>query len=351
MPASAHLRWHQCNPAPAPAPTSAPASAPAPAPALAPLPLWSMMPPPTVSNCFRPASEMFPCKCHFGSSIDASMCAGICPGIGSCMATRTMAEAEYVAKYILGDGNREEFLAKFAKAIPEGFDPDVDLERVGVANQTTMLKGETELIGKLFERTMIKKYGPHSANQHFISFNTICDATQERQDAMYEMLGTAYEAPTSKLYAELEGEQVGVDLQSTKAQERLSSKAMEDETRGAGTAAADAPKRIDLCIVVGGFNSSNTTHLVEIVDEEGIPGYHIDAAERIGAPDGELVNRIQYKPVATPPGQAMLEEGLEVKEGFLPDGPVVIGLTSGASTPDNVLGDICQRILKLRNVE
>jgi len=279
------------------------------------------------------------------------MCAGICPGIGSCMATRTMAEAEYVAKYILGDGNREEFLAKFAKAIPEGFDPDVDLERVGVANQTTMLKGETELIGKLFERTMIKKYGPHSANQHFISFNTICDATQERQDAMYEMLGTAYEAPTSKLYAELEGEQVGVDLQSTKAQERLSSKAMEDETRGAGTAAADAPKRIDLCIVVGGFNSSNTTHLVEIVDEEGIPGYHIDAAERIGAPDGELVNRIQYKPVATPPGQAMLEEGLEVKEGFLPDGPVVIGLTSGASTPDNVLGDICQRILKLRNVE
>eukprot|EP00435_Cladocopium_sp_Y103_P050024 s493_g15.t1 len=125
---------------------------------------------------------------------------------------KNMGEAEYVADYILGNGNKEEFLSKFSKAMSEGFDPDVDLECLGVANQTTMLKGETELIGKLFERTLIKKYGPQNINEHFLSFNTICDATQERQDAMYKMFGAEYEAPKSKLYAELEGEQGAAHL-------------------------------------------------------------------------------------------------------------------------------------------
>merc|ERR1719277_849429 len=165
---------------------------------------------------------------------------------------KNMDEAEYVANYILTGENREEFMTKFAKAMPEGFDPDVDLEKVGVANQTTMLKGETELIGKLFERVMIRKYGPQDIDQHFVSFNTICDATQERQDAMYKMFGSEYEAPTSQLYAELEGEQVGVQLKSTKHQERLSSKNKEDETRGEAKAAAGAlPEKVDVCIVVG----------------------------------------------------------------------------------------------------
>lgn len=266
------------------------------------------------------------------------------------LVVKNMSEAEYVAQYILGNENREEFMRKFAKAMPEGFNPDVDLERVGVANQTTMLKGETELIGKLFERVMIKKYGPQEVDQHFVSFNTICDATQERQDAMYKMLGAEYEAPSSKLYADLEGEQVGVELKSTKQQEKLSSKQMEDELRGAAIAAEDKPKKIDMCLVIGGFNSSNTTHLIEIVEEEGVPGYHIDCALRIGEPNGEISNKIQYKPLSTPPQQAMLDEGLEVKEGFLPDGPVVIGLTSGASTPDSVMGECIDRLLKLRGL-
>lgn len=263
---------------------------------------------------------------------------------------KNMTEAEYVAEYILSGGDKAAFMKKFEKATPADFDPDVDLQRVGVANQTTMLKGETELIGKLFERVMIKKYGPQEVNQHYVSFNTICDATQERQDAMYKMLGAEYEEPSSKLYADLEGEQVGLELESIKQQEKLLSRKMEDDVRGAASAADDTPKKIDMCLVIGGYNSSNTTHLIEIVEEEGVPGYHIDCAARIGNPDGGVANRIQFKPLSTMPAQAMLDEGLEVVENFLPDGPITIGLTSGASTPDSIMGEVMERVLQLRGL-
>jgi len=264
---------------------------------------------------------------------------------------KNMAEAEYVAQYMLGKGNKEEFMQKFSKAMCEDFDPDVDLDRLGVANQTTMLKGETELIGKLFERTLIKKFGPQEINDHFMSFNTICDATQERQDAMYKMFGAEYEAPKSDLYADLEGEQVGLSLLSEKEQEKLESRKMEAESKGSGEVAADTPKKIDICIVIGGFNSSNTTHLLEIAEDENVPGYHIDCAERIGIPEGEPVNKIQHKPLSTLPAQAMLDQGLEVTEGFLPEGPLTIGITSGASTPDKLVEDTVQRILAVRGLK
>ncbi|MBD2094438.1 4-hydroxy-3-methylbut-2-enyl diphosphate reductase [Trichocoleus sp. FACHB-591] len=193
-----------------------------------------------------------------------------------------LAEAEYVSNYILHGGDREEFLAKFRKACSEGFDPDKDLERIGIANQTTMLKGETEQIGKMFEHTMLKKYGPAELNQHFLSFNTICDATQERQDAMFKLV---------------------------------------DE-------------QVDLMMVIGGYNSSNTTHLQEIAVERGIPSYHIDCVERILSRD-----RIEHKP---------LHREIEVAEGWLPERPLVIGVTSGASTPDKVVEDVIERIFSLK---
>jgi len=193
------------------------------------------------------------------------------------------AEAEYVSNYILNGGNADEFMTKFNRACSSGFDPDRDLQRVGIANQTTMLKGETEQIGKLFEHTMMKKYGPAQLNQHFLSFNTICDATQERQDAMFQLV---------------------------------------DE-------------KLALMVVIGGFNSSNTTHLQEIAIEHGIPSYHIDSVERIGSG-----NRIQHKP---------LERDLEVTENWLPDGAITVGITSGASTPDRVVAEVMEKIFELKS--
>ncbi|MBD1881121.1 MULTISPECIES: 4-hydroxy-3-methylbut-2-enyl diphosphate reductase [unclassified Coleofasciculus] len=193
-----------------------------------------------------------------------------------------LAQAEYVSNYILNGGSRDEFMTKFSRACSEGFDPDTDLERIGIANQTTMLKSETELIGKLFERTMMRKYGPSELNEHFQSFNTICDATQERQDAMFQLV---------------------------------------DE-------------KLDLMVVIGGFNSSNTTHLQEIAIERKIPSYHIDSAERIGPG-----NRVEHKP---------LDGDLEVQENWLPAGPIVVGVTSGASTPDKVVEDTIERIFELK---
>ncbi|WP_421656362.1 4-hydroxy-3-methylbut-2-enyl diphosphate reductase [Leptothermofonsia sp. ETS-13] len=203
---------------------------------------------------------------------------------GTYLIVLNMQEAEYVADYILNGGDRDAFMARFSRACSEGFDPDRDLERIGIANQTTMLKGETEQIGKLFERTMMRKYGPDQLNQHFLSFNTICDATQERQDAMFKLV--------------------------------------------------DEP--LDLMIVIGGYNSSNTTHLQEIAVERNIPSYHIDSANRIGPG-----NRIEHKP---------LDRDLEVTENWLPTGPVVIGITSGASTPDKIVEDVVEKIFQIKAV-
>jgi len=201
---------------------------------------------------------------------------------GKYLVVLNLAQAQYVCDYILKGGDRAEFMAKFGRACSAGFDPDRDLQRVGIANQTTMLKSETEQIGKLFEHTMLQKYGPLDLNQHFLSFNTICDATQERQDAML----TLVEAP------------------------------------------------LDLMVVIGGFNSSNTTHLQEIAIDHQIPSYHIDSADRIGPG-----NRVEHKP---------LGQDLIVEDPWLPAGPLTVGITSGASTPDKVVENVIEKIFALK---
>ena len=91
-----------------------------------------------------------------------------------------MKEAEMVADYMLNGGDKAAFLKYFEKAISEGFDPDTMLNKVGLANQTTMYKKETKAIGQMFQKTMMKKFGPAEVDQHYVEFDTICDATQVR---------------------------------------------------------------------------------------------------------------------------------------------------------------------------
>lgn len=195
-------------------------------------------------------------------------------------------EAQYVIDYMVNGGDKQEFLEKFKNAMSEGFDPDKDLENVGVANQTTMYKKDTKDIGRMLERAMLQKFGPEDLADHYGEFDTICDATQERQDAVSDLV-TIGEKP-------------------------------------------------DFMLVVGGFDSSNTAHLKEIPELNGVPAYHIDTAERIGA-DNSLEHREG--------------DGTIVKlENFLKKGPIKIGVTSGASTPDDSVEDALETIVLLHKL-
>jgi 4-hydroxy-3-methylbut-2-enyl diphosphate reductase len=97
-------------------------------------------------------------------------------------------EAQYVIDYISNGENKEDFLEKFKNAMSKGFDPDTHLTKIGLANQTTMYKKETKQIGRMFEQAMLEKFGPANLGDHYAEFDTICDATQERQDAVTDLV-------------------------------------------------------------------------------------------------------------------------------------------------------------------
>ena len=206
------------------------------------------------------------------------------PG-GKYLVVRDMAEAREVCAYIEGAGSGERFLELFADKLSPGFDPDRDLVRVGVANQTTMLSGESLAIAAEIRRSMAQRYGEAALPEHFRTFDTICSATQDRQDAVLKLIA----------------------------------------------------EPLDLMVVIGGYNSSNTTHLAAICHDKA-PTYHIEDASCIDPEAGTIRFR--------PPG-ATQERRVS---GWLPAGPLTVGVTAGASTPNNKIGETVERIAAARGV-
>ena len=192
-------------------------------------------------------------------------------------------ETDYVCRYITEGGDRDEFLQKFDGAYSEGFDPDVHLKAIGVANQTTMLRGETDEVQRRMRDAMITKNGEEAIDEHFRYFDTICGATQDRQDALRDLLN----------------------------------------------------RPMDLLLVVGGYNSSNTSHLAEM-GEAKLPTYFIkDAEEMVSA--AELNHFLQDK------------HEMAVAENWLPtEGDLTLGVTAGASCPNNLIEEVILRAYELR---
>jgi 4-hydroxy-3-methylbut-2-enyl diphosphate reductase len=202
------------------------------------------------------------------------------------LVVKDMAEARYVCDYIRRGGDAAEFKRRFERAMTPGFEPDRDLKRVGVANQTTMLSSESLEIEKALRQAMVDRYGESEVDAHFAAFDTICTATQDRQDAVKEMLST---------------------------------------------------KRLDLLLVVGGFNSSNTGHLAEMGAQSGVPTYHIENDQ--GMISKEL---IRHRDPHT--GEVV------TTSGWLPPGEATVGATAGASTPNNIVGQVIERLFELREI-
>jgi len=194
----------------------------------------------------------------------------------------TLAETDYLCNYIVNGGNKQEFLEKFKGAYSTGFDPDVHLNAIGVANQTTMLRGETEEVQRRLKRAMIQKFGEGEIDKHFRFFDTICGATQDRQDALEKLLN----------------------------------------------------QPLDLLLVIGGYNSSNTSHLAEM-GEAKLPTYFIKNAAKM-ASDKVIQHFDQHK-----------HEEVET-QNWLPPGKITVGITAGASCPNNLIEDVIRRLFDLK---
>ena len=205
-------------------------------------------------------------------------------GKGHYLVVFTLAETDYVCDYIVKGGDKAEFLTKFKGAYSEGFDPDLHLRAIGVANQTTMLRGETEDVQRRLKAAMAQKYGAENLPQHFRFFDTICGATQDRQDALEKLLRDP----------------------------------------------------LDLLLVIGGYNSSNTSHLAEM-GEARLATYFIKNAAKMASE--KLIHHYdQHK-----------HQEVET-HNWLPPGRVTVGITAGASCPNNLIEDAIRRLFELRGI-
>ncbi len=197
------------------------------------------------------------------------------------------AETETVCDFIRRGGDSSAFLAKFAGAASPGFDPHRDLRRIGLANQTTMLMSDSLAIGEMIREAMVDRYGDGAdLDRRYRAFDTICSATQDRQDAIETLL---------------------------------------------------SDRALDLMIVIGGYNSSNTRNLARISGRR-VPTYHIADA-------GDLVSRREVRHRRPDDGRTTAPETETRSFDWLPDLPVVnVGLTAGASTPDSAVGQVIERL-------
>jgi 4-hydroxy-3-methylbut-2-enyl diphosphate reductase len=202
------------------------------------------------------------------------------------LVVRNMDEAKLVCDFIEGRATVESIMTTFEKAVSPGFDPAKHLTKIGVANQTTMLARESLAIGEEVGVAIARARGEEARATDFRSFDTICSATQERQDAVKELLETG----------------------------------------------------VDVMVVIGGFNSSNTISLAALCAER-VPTYHIETSAGID-PDTQSVH---YR-------LAQIKHAEADAVGWLPDGPVRVGITAGASTPNNKIGDVVARILGTRGL-
>ena len=203
-------------------------------------------------------------------------------GPGHYLIILDLEQTDSVCRYIVHGGNRDEFLAQFAGAVSQGFDPDRDLRRVGVANQTTMLKSETEEMQRRVRNAILER--DQGNGENFRIFETICGATQERQDALHEMLA----------------------------------------------------EKMDLLLVVGGYNSSNTSQLVKIGGQH-LPTFFIRSAECLRS-----LREIAHFDLSRK------SEVTSYSEVLLGEGPVTVGVTAGASCPNNLIEETIRKVFELR---
>ena len=206
---------------------------------------------------------------------------------GHYLIVRDHEEASIACDFIRYGGDPAAFVARFGESLSPHFDPLTHLSRIGCANQTTMLMSESLEIGEMFKQAMVDRYGAAELPSRFRAFDTICSATQERQDAVVKLLDS---------------------------------------------------HQLTMTVVIGGYNSSNTCNLARICAER-VPTYHI------ADPSGLLsMSEIRHRPIGAPSTAAVPEV---VTNGWLPAGQIELGLTAGASTPNNIVGQVIERLEQL----